>query len=84
MQEEQVVVGEQEDKETRKLASWDSPRERQQDVSQDGTEWTKRTGAEAAPVVKTPPASARDTRIQSLIQEDSRCRGATQPTGHNY
>ena len=56
------MVGEQEHKETKKLGSWDSPRERQQGVSQDGMEWTKRTRAEAAPV-------ARWSRLHLPVQE---------------
>ena len=82
MREEQVVVGEQEDKETRKLGSWDSPRERCE-PRWDGVDQENR-GCPGGSVVKTPPASAGDTQIQSLIWEDSRCHGATQLTDHNY
>ena len=34
-------------------------------------------------VVKNPPANVGDM-VQSLIQEDPTCCGATKPVGHNY
>ena len=35
------------------------------------------------PVVKSPPANA-ETQVQSLVQEDPTCFGATKPLYHNY
>ena len=34
-------------------------------------------------VDKNLPVSAGDTRVHSLVQEDSTCHGATKPIGHS-
>ena len=34
-------------------------------------------------VVKNPPANAVDNAVQSLVQEDPTCHGATKPMSHD-
>ena len=36
-----------------------------------------------SPVVRNPPASSQGTRVQSPVQEDSTCHGATKSRFHN-
>ena len=42
-----------------------------------------RMGCPGGPVVKNPPSKA-GTEVQSLVQEDSTCRGTSKPMGCNY
>lgn len=60
------------------LGSW-GPRKTARYGAKTGQSGLRELGQRAAPVIKTPPASAGDTRIQSLIQEDCRCRDQPSP-----